>query len=108
MPECYGETFNIGADRPYTVMELAQEVARALGVEPKIVHLPPRSEVIHAYASHAKVESFFGPQPKTDLRDGLRAMVSWAKRTGMREPVPFQSIEVHKNLPDSWKSTSSS
>ncbi len=108
MPECYGETFNIGADRPYTVVELAREVAHALEIEPKIVHLPPRNEVIHAYASHAKVERFFGSQPKTDLREGLRSMISWAKRVGLREPVSFQNVEVDKNLPPSWVNRSGS
>src|SRR3712207_3136109 len=37
------ETFNIGADRPYTVLELAEEIGRALGVEPQLEHLPARN-----------------------------------------------------------------
>ena len=28
MPECYGQVFNIGADKHYSVLELAEEVAR--------------------------------------------------------------------------------
>ena len=39
-PEAYNQIFNIGADQPYSVNELAEAVARAMGVEPDIVHLP--------------------------------------------------------------------
>lgn len=102
MPECYGQVFNIGADQPYTVEALAHEVARALGVEPLVMRLAPRNEVLHAYASHDKVASFFGPQPRTSLEEGLRRMADWVKEAGVREPVSFGKIEVTKNLPPSW------
>jgi UDP-glucose 4-epimerase len=102
LPECYGEIFNIGADMPYSVLELAQEVARSLGMKPNIVHQPARNEVPHAYASHAKVERFFGPQPNTMLSDGLQHMATWVKKVGVRNPSPFTHIEVTKNLPPSW------
>src|SRR5205085_1684644 len=39
-PEAYNGTFNIGADLPYTVNDLATEVARALGVTPRVRQLP--------------------------------------------------------------------
>ena len=102
MPECYGHAFNIGADQPYTVLDLADEVAKALGVEPFVNHLPARHEVEHAYASHAKLEKFFGPQPRTSLQDGLYRMATWVKRVGVRQPVRFKNIEITRNLPASW------
>src|SRR6201981_858579 len=34
MQSCYGEIFNVGADKPYTVLELAHQVARVLDVSP--------------------------------------------------------------------------
>jgi UDP-glucose 4-epimerase len=102
LPDCYGETFNIGADRAFTIMALAQEVARALQVELQVVHLPPRKEVIHAFASHSKIERVFGPQQKTSLPSGLAAMASWVKTVGLREPTVFRNIELTKNLPQNW------
>jgi UDP-glucose 4-epimerase len=68
MPECYGETFNIGADRPYSVLQFAHEIAHALDVEPWIIYLPGRKEVMHAYADHAKVERVFGRSPRPHFR----------------------------------------
>ena len=38
-PAAYNEVFNIGADQPTTVNELATLVARAMGVPPAITHL---------------------------------------------------------------------
>ena len=103
MPECYGQVFNIGADRHYSVLELAEEVARALELPAEIVHLDARNEVVHAYASHAKVEKYFGPQPSTSLADGLKRMAGWVRSVGVREPVRFKDIEILKNLPPSWR-----
>src|SRR6478736_4987798 len=40
----WDRVFNVGADRPFTLNELAVAVARAMGVEPDVVHLPARSE----------------------------------------------------------------
>jgi UDP-glucose 4-epimerase len=102
MPECHGEIYNIGADQPCSILELANAVARALGVKPVIAHLPARNEVQHAYASHAKVEKFFGAQPRTSLHEGLQRMAVWVRKVGVREPVRFKNIEVSKNLPPSW------
>ena len=102
MPQCYGQVFNIGADKHYSVLELAQEVARALELPADIVHLEARNEVVHAYASHAKVERFFGSQPVTSLADGLKRMATWVKNVGARDSIRFKNIEVLKNLPPSW------
>ena len=102
MPECYGHVFNIGADQPCTVLDLAHQIGKSLGIKPSIAHLDARNEVQHAYASHAKVERFFGPQPRTSLQEGLDRMASWVRQVGVREPVRFKNIEITKNLPPSW------
>lgn len=101
-PACHGQVFNIGADQPCSVLELAREVGLALGVDARVQHLPARNEVMHAYASHAKLERFFGPQPRTSLHDGLHAMAAWVRSVGVRAPVAFSNIEVRRNLPPSW------
>jgi len=101
-PEAYHQVFNIGADQPYTVNELAEAVARAMGVAPEIVHLSPRNEVWSAYSSHEKVERIFGPQAKHSLDEGLRRMAGWVREHGARESQVFGQIEVRKNFPVAW------
>src|SRR5687767_2468302 len=58
-PKARNQTFNVGADRPYSVNQLADTVAQALGVPPRVKHLPPRLEVLHAFADHSKVRQAF-------------------------------------------------
>lgn len=99
----WNEVFNIGADEPYSVIDLADEVARAMGVQPNVVHLPARSEVIDAYSSHAKLESTFGVRSKCSLADGLGRMADWVKAHGARESRGYDQIEVWKNFPEAWR-----
>jgi UDP-glucose 4-epimerase len=99
----YGEVFNIGADTPVTVLDLAHEVARAFNAEPKVEHLPARSEVVHAYADHAKAREVFAPGAPVPIRDGLERMAAWARTCDRRPAVTFENIEVRKNLPPSWQ-----
>lgn len=99
----YGETFNIGADIPYTVNELAQFVAKAMGVSPNIEYLKERNEVKVAYADHSKIKKFFPEyKPKVSLAEGVNKMVLWAKKYGVQKSKNFDNIEINKNLPPSW------
>jgi UDP-glucose 4-epimerase len=98
----YQNTFNVGADRPYSVLELAHEVARAFDVEPRVKHLPARKEVVHAFASHDKVREVFDPPAPVPLPEGLRQMAAWAREQGPMRPAEFGAIEVPRNLPASW------
>jgi UDP-glucose 4-epimerase len=102
-PEAYNRVFNIGADQPYTVNELAREVAACFGVEAKITHLPARKEVVHAFSSHDRARAVFGDLIKNvPLREGLRRMADWVKQHGARAGQPFRGIEVTRNMPPSW------
>lgn len=102
VPDAAGEVFNIGADTPYSVNELAEVVAAAFGVDADIVHLPARNEVVHAYASHDKVHAVFGPPPAIDLADGINRMAAWAKHKGPRQTPPFEGVEVWERFPEGW------
>ena len=98
----HNQVFNVGADRAYTVLELAQQVARAFGRPPEIVHLPARLEVVHAFSGHDKVKTVFGRRTQVSLEEGIGRMAEWARRRGPRPPVTFQNIEIRKSLPSAW------
>jgi UDP-glucose 4-epimerase len=101
------QTFNIGADRPYSILELASSVADAFGVECVVEHEPPRNEVVHAYSDHTKVREVFHPTAPIDLQTGIGRMVAWVKEHGARDPVEFPGeIEVERLLPPSWRASS--
>jgi UDP-glucose 4-epimerase len=103
VPAARNEVFNVGAETPHTVLDLARAVARAFDVtEPEIEFLPARQEVVHAFSDHAKLHRVFGQEQAVPLEEGLRRMAEWAQEAGVREPVRFESVEVLKNLPPSW------
>lgn len=101
-PAAYNQIFNIGADQPYSVNELAEAVARAMGVQPNLVHLPARNEVLNAYSSHEKVQRVFGERKLHSLDEGLTRMAQWVKQHGARQSQKFEGIEVTKNFPKAW------
>jgi UDP-glucose 4-epimerase len=102
MPEAYNETFNVGADRPYTVNELAKSVMTAMGMEGPVRHLPARNEVVDAFADHSKAKRVFGTNEPVLLQEGLDRMAAWAKQVGPRKGEEFGDIELTKGLPPVW------
>jgi len=102
-PRAWNQVFNIGADQPWPLSDLAARVAVAMGVEPRITHLAARREVHNAHSNHDKIARVFGPRATTGLDEGLRLMAAWAKAQGARSSQPFNGIEITKNLPPSWQ-----
>jgi UDP-glucose 4-epimerase len=102
VPAARNQVFNIGADQPYSVGELANAIARAMGVEPQVVYLPARNEVVDAYSSHDKVRQVFGERPPITLSEGLGRMAAWVKQHGARSSREFDDIEVTRNFPAAW------
>lgn len=102
-PRAYQQIFNVGADQPYTIIELIDEVAKAFEVDPKVEHLSARKEVVNAFSSHEKVKTVFSPPSPVSLKDGIQQMAKWVKAHGPMVPVEFKNnIEVTKNMPASW------
>lgn len=103
MPATASEVYNVGADTPVSVLELAEVIAAAMGSRCEVTHLPARNEVVHAFSDHAKVRRDLELPEATDLRTGIDHMAAWAKELGPREPVRFTGeIELRRNLPPSW------
>lgn len=102
--ERWNETFNIGGAKHYSVKELANEVAKAMGMADwSVVHLPERHEAKHAYCNNGRAKIAFGDlMPDVHLKEGLAKMAEWVKRAGLRKSKPFTNIEITKNLPPSW------
>ncbi|MEO8069640.1 MAG: NAD-dependent epimerase/dehydratase family protein [Flavobacteriales bacterium] len=102
VPAAFGEVFNIGADQPYTVKQLATAVMKAMGVSGELKHVEARNEVLHAWSDHSKAHRIFGTPKNTSLDEGLRRMAEWARKTGARESKAFGHIEITEKLPPYW------
>jgi UDP-glucose 4-epimerase len=101
-PKAYGEVFNVGGDRSYTVNELARVVSQALGSQANILYLASRNEVKHAYASHDKMRQFFDVPVPVTLDEGVGRMAAWVKQVGSRQTRDFAAIEIPRGLPQGW------
>lgn len=102
-PKAINETFNVGADTPITLNDLARYVSESMGVPMNVKHVEARKEVQHAYADHSKVTKIFNYHAKTDIREGLDRMAKWAKSIGHQQPTRFEGIEIEENLPPVWR-----
>ncbi len=102
VPGARNAVFNVGADAPVRVIDLAAEIASQLGVPCRLRHLEQRHEVVHAFADHSRVHAVFGHVASTPLAAGIRRMIDWARPLGPMEPTRFSGIEVPEKLPAGW------
>jgi UDP-glucose 4-epimerase len=106
-PAARNQIFNVGADIPHTVNELAKVVAGAMERPSNIKYLDARNEVKIAFSDHSKAENVFGTRVKTSLSSGVQAMAKWVHEHGARESSIFEGIEVARKLPPSWAAVTS-
>jgi UDP-glucose 4-epimerase len=100
--EAYNHIFNVGADEPFSINELARAVSTAMGVACSVRHVEEREEVKAAFCSHEKINKVFNFKVKYTLSEGLGRMAEWAKQQGSRKSKRFKNIEIRKNLPPVW------
>jgi UDP-glucose 4-epimerase len=100
--EARNQVFNLGADAPSTVNELARKVADAMGKPFRAIHLPARREARISFCGHDKITQVFGHKPEVELEQGIEAMARWIKRHGARQSTLFQDIEIRQSMPAGW------
>jgi len=105
LTEYDGETFNIGADKYFTLNEVAdavQKVGKKYGYEVPIEHGEPRHEVKHAYCDHTKAKSMLQFSDGTNLEELIESMFVWAMKQPNRQ-VKTMEYEVTKDIYDYWR-----
>jgi UDP-glucose 4-epimerase len=103
MSSAKNQIYNIGADKPYSVLELAEIVKEAMNEKIKLKFLPARKEVVNAYSDHQKMKKHFKIKKTVGLEEGIKEMVEWAKKMGPKDAKKFGNIEITRNMPPSWK-----
>ena len=105
LTEYDGETFNIGADKYFTLNEVAeavQKVGKKYDYEVPIEHGEPRHEVKHAYCDHTKAKSMLQFSDGTNLEELIESMFVWAMKQPNRK-VKTMEYEVTKDIYDYWR-----
>ena len=100
-----GEIFNIGADKFFTlnqVAETVQEIGKKYGYDVPIEHGPPRHEVKHAYCDHTKAKTLLKFEDNTKLEELIESMFVWAMKQPNRK-VKDMEYEITEGIYDYWK-----
>ena len=72
------ETFNLGGNRTVRTGEMVEEIARALGIQPRIEWAPMQpGDVQRTAADLTKSERVLGYAPRTPFPDGIRRFTAW-------------------------------
>jgi UDP-glucuronate 4-epimerase len=72
------ETFNLGGNRSVATGDMVAEIAKALGVQPKVEWAPMQpGDVQRTSADLTKSSSVLGYMPKTPFPEGIRRFVQW-------------------------------
>jgi UDP-glucose 4-epimerase len=100
-----GETFNLGADKVWSINEVADivvEIAAEQDIQCEIKHVEPRHEVQCAHCNQTKAKHLLEFTDNTDLKTLTKEMFLWA----MKQPKRNQKIanmEITKGLYEYWK-----
>ncbi len=100
-----GEIFNIGADKFFTlnqVAETVQEIGKKYGYDVPIEHAEGRHEVKHAYCNHDKAKTMLGFKDNTKLEELIEDMFVWAMNQPNRKVKDFE-YEITDGIYDYWK-----
>jgi UDP-glucose 4-epimerase len=104
-PEFNGQTFNLGADKPYKIVDVAHMVKRTAekyGYSTNVVHLPERKEVKIAHCDHTKAKNLLDFTDKTNIIETIDEMFLWAENETPKQFVTYK-YEIEKNIYDCYK-----
>ncbi len=99
------ETFNIGADKYWSIKDVAnivKKVSNDHGLPTQIIHSEARHEAKHAYCDHSKAKELLSFNDQTVLEALVEKMFLWAKYQPNRQ-VCKMNYEVEKNIYSYWK-----
>jgi dTDP-L-rhamnose 4-epimerase len=79
-PDAPGQAINIGSGCPFTVREVAERTARALGkehLEPEITGQYRAGDIRHCFADISLARRVLGYKPRVTLQEGLVELAEW-------------------------------
>jgi UDP-glucose 4-epimerase len=99
------EIFNIGADKYFSLNEVAeavQKIGKKYGYDVPIEHGEPRHEVKNAYCDHTKAKTILNFKDNTNLEELIEGVFVWAMKQPNRK-VKKMDYEITKDIYDYWK-----
>jgi dTDP-L-rhamnose 4-epimerase len=78
--EAADEAFNIGSGRNYSILEIAEQMARVLRkteIEPAIVGKCRVGDIRNCFADISRAQKVLGYKPRISLEEGLAQLAEW-------------------------------
>ncbi|MGC2857541.1 SDR family NAD(P)-dependent oxidoreductase [Novispirillum sp. DQ9] len=94
-----GQVFNVGSGNTYTVAELAERLARAMGrddIAPEITGECRKGDIRHCFADLSKARDLLGFAPKVDFQEGLAELVEWVAGQVAADRVEEAASELRR------------
>ncbi len=92
-----GHVFNVGSGRSYTVLEVAERLAEAIGredVRPEVTQKYRVGDIRHCFADIGKARRILGYEPKVAFEDGLEELAGWLEGQIAHDRVGEASAEL--------------
>jgi dTDP-L-rhamnose 4-epimerase len=96
-PGAAGEVFNVGSGRSFTVLEVAERLAAAVGredVEPEVTQRYRVGDIRHCFADIGKARRVLGYEPEVTFEDGLVELAEWLEGQIAHDRVTEASAEL--------------
>jgi dTDP-L-rhamnose 4-epimerase len=96
-PSSAGGVFNIGSGRSYSILEIAERIAKVLGKEylqPEITGKYRVGDIRHCFADISLARAVLGYEPQVELESGLEELAGWLEGQAATDRVEQASAEL--------------
>jgi dTDP-L-rhamnose 4-epimerase len=80
VPQAAGEVLNIGSGRDYSILEIAEAMARVLDkeeIKPQVVGKCRVGDIRNCFADISRAREILGYRPQVTLEEGLAELAEW-------------------------------
>jgi dTDP-L-rhamnose 4-epimerase len=98
-PNVDGEVFNVGSGQSYTVLEIADRVAKVLGkrhIQPEVTGKYRAGDIRHCFADISHARQRLGYAPQVTLEEGLAELASWLEGQVAVDQVAHANTELER------------
>jgi dTDP-L-rhamnose 4-epimerase len=97
VPGAAGEVFNVGSGESFSVLEVADRLAAAVGredVAPEVTQRYRVGDIRHCFADISKARRILGYEPAVGFEDGLEELAGWLEGRIAHDRVGEASAEL--------------
>jgi dTDP-L-rhamnose 4-epimerase len=96
-PEAADNVFNVGSGNAYTVVEIAEKMAKVMGKEHIAAEITGKyrvGDIRHCFSDISKARTILGYQPRVSFEDGLAELAEWLEGQTAEDKVAQMSKEL--------------